>query len=658
MAAFEVVSTRNVSFCAIALALCLSCAPVWAQQAITTPILTSAQNFRDLAGISALNGGTGFVNPTSNFGVMRTGFFYRSSALTLSNADFSTISRLGIGRDIDLRTPAEISQTPDVVPAGAIYTNINVAGVQSLPAVNPALFTSQAAVLGTFQSGYQSFVTDPTVRAGFGTVLLTLAHDPAPDLFHCSDGKDRTGWTAAMLESIAGVPPATIMKDYLASNTYLARSINAQAAAALAVAPGLSGVNFNQIFGVDPSYLQAALDQVTASYGSMYGYLAQGLGLSQADIYVLRAKMVYYPVLPGQIGSTGNAASGAVLLNALQNSPLSGHYTSYNYYLQSAVDEGTLGGVQTQVGGQVHADAASYLLRQPERLDEAITPYTSGQGVAEGQTRFWLTGFGGNFWTDSRSGVASSTEYSAGSVMGATYRINSQASANIGVGYNWGSVGSADATATVNTVLATLGGRYGFQTLEAGPYVTARLDGGWVDYQSRRGLGGGIGTATGNTNGATYSGQFGLGDAIRLAPCTITPQVGVRASGVALSSFSESGSDLALNVHGISKTSSSLLADLDVSFDPKQLGSWAMAPAVTLGYERVLGTPQVESLGTLYGVAVSQSSAYDSRDLWKAGLGLTAQHNAFSIKARGNGVLGDGARSAGISGQLSVAYSF
>lgn len=394
------------------------------------------------------------------------------------------------------------------------------------------------------------------------------------------------------------------------------------------------------------------------SYGSMYGYLMQGLGLSLEDIYVLRAKMVNYQTLPGQGGFAGNAASGAALLNALQNSSLSGHYTNYNYYLQSSVDAGTLGGVQTQIGGQVHADAASYLLRQPQRLDEAITPYTDSRGLGEGQANVWLTGFGGKFWSEGRSGVAGSTEGSAGSVVGITYRPSEKASASLGVGYNWGQVESADATVNTNTFLATLGGRYGFSTLEAGPYVVARADAGWVGYQSRRSLGGNLGTATGNTNGLVYSGLAGLGEALRLAPLTVTLQAGARVNGVSLDGFSESGSEVGLNVHGINKTSSSLLADLDVSLDRQQLGAWSIVPAVTLGYERILGNPQVESTGTLYGYAVSQSSAYDSHDLMKAGLGLTVQRDAFFIKTRGNVVVGDGARSTGLSGQLSLGYTF
>jgi hypothetical protein len=60
---------------AVPVAFCLSYAAAGAQQAISTPILASDENFRDLAGVSASNGGTGFANTTSNNGVMRTGVF-------------------------------------------------------------------------------------------------------------------------------------------------------------------------------------------------------------------------------------------------------------------------------------------------------------------------------------------------------------------------------------------------------------------------------------------------------------------------------------------------------------------------------------------------------------------------------------------------------
>ena len=662
----KMVYTRIVLLGAIAMASCLSSTPASALEEILTPILSTAPNFRDLAGISASNGGTGFVETTSNGGVMRTGVFYRSDKLNkLDLADWTTLSAFHIDRVIDLRTPDEIYGVPgsplspaaeDVVPQDATWTNINIYGTKEPP---PLPFGGAPADAVSFmQTGYQAFVSDSVQRNGFRTVLLTLANDAGPDLWHCTSGKDRTGWTAMLLQNIAGVPEATIMQDYLATNSYTASLMSSSKAYILANYPGLDPETIDALLGVQSSYLQAGLEQVVASYGSMAGYLTQGLGLTQADLYVLRAKIVYYSELPGQGGFDGNAASGAAFLNALQNSPLSGHYTDYNYYLQSAVDQGTLGGVETRVGGQVHADAASFLLRQPRRFDEVITPYTSGRDLPQGQTQIWMAGNGDNFSTSAHDGIARSTENSGGSIIGATYRINSQASATMGLGYNWGSVDSADADATVNTVLATLGGRYGFSGLDAGPFIEGRAEASWVDYESKRGLGNGLGSATGSTTGVVYSGQIRVGNAIRLIPLTITPQVGVRVAGVSLDGFNERGSDLALRVHGIDETFFSLLADLDFSLDPKQLGEWTIVPVATLGYERILGDPQVEGTATLYGFTVRQKSAYDSHDLITASVGLSAEKGAFTVKGRVSGMSDEKANSAGISGFLSLAYSF
>lgn len=625
-----------------------------AQQALNTPILTSDENFRDIAGVVAQYGGTGFADTTANNGVMRTGEFYRSEVLSLSDADLATLSSLHITLDIDLRTPTEISAARDRVPLGATYINVNIYGSPSPPPVGSPATT--AAAIAQFQGMYQAFVTNATERTNFGTVLTDLAHSDIAALYHCSAGKDRTGWTSALLQSIADVPLPTIMNDYLATNQYEASEIAAQLASIKATYGSAAAAIIAPTLGVQPSFLQAALDQVTASYGSMNAYLIQGLGLSQADIYVLRAKMVDYLTLPGQSSFVGNAASGAGLLNELQNSPLSGQYTAFNYYLQSAIDAGTLGGVETQVGGQVHADAAAYLLRVPVWLDSALAPYADGRDLAAGQTHIWLAGLGDYFATDGHGGIAGSTEQSAGPVMGATYRIDVHSSVYFGLGYAWGSVGSADANADVNTLLGTMGGRYAFSSLEEGPFAAARLDAGGIDYDSRRPMGGGLGTARGTTTGTVFGGQAVLGDVIRLEPLTITPEAGFRVSHVALDGFDESGSEVALDVNPISHTASSVLAGVEIGLDPQVMGEWTITPTITLGTEWALGSTHVGSSASLYGFTVTQYAAYDSRYLLEGGPGLTAQHGAFAIKADVNAVHGDG--SNGVNGQLSLAYRF
>jgi protein tyrosine/serine phosphatase len=644
--------------------LCLC--PASAQQAITTPIFTSVtsdQNFRDLAGIAASMGGSGFVNPTSHGGVMRTGVFYRSEALStgsLSPADLATLKTLHIGLDIDLRTPGEINGTPNVLAPnngpdqsiGATYLNINIYGTANTP--SSATVTSPALAIAHFEASYREFVTDPVQRANFRTVLLEFANAPGSVLYHCAAGKDRTGWTSMLLQTIAGVSPQIIQQDYLATNTYMAGTI-AYALSVIKVAMGDAAAAIAApALGVDARFLEAGFEQVAASYGSMDAYLKQGLGLSQADIYVLRAKMVTYSQLPGQSGFSGNAAAGATFLNALQNSPLSGAYTDYNYYLQSAIDAGTLGGVETQAGGQIHAETASYLLRQPQWLEGAIAPYANGRDLSAGETGVWLAGSGGYFWSDGHDGDANSSERSAGSVIGATHRIDGRASVYGAVGYNWGSVKSAGASADIGTALATIGGRYGFSTLDAGPYVAAAANVGRVDTHSKRALGGGLGTAEGRTDGYVYGGRVDIGDVIRLAPFTVIPQIGLRTTEITLGSFTESGSELALAINGINHTSSSVVADLHISLDPQKAGDWILTPSVLLGYERALGNPQVESSASLYGISVSQHSAFDSRYLVKAGLAFTAEHEAWTVRAGVNGVRGDA--STGVNVQLSVGY--
>ena len=75
-----------------------------AQQPISTPMLASDPNFRDLAGIAARYGGTGFSDITNKNGVMRTGVFYRSEVLNVSDADLARLSTLRITRPVRVST--------------------------------------------------------------------------------------------------------------------------------------------------------------------------------------------------------------------------------------------------------------------------------------------------------------------------------------------------------------------------------------------------------------------------------------------------------------------------------------------------------------------------------------------------------------------------
>jgi protein-tyrosine phosphatase len=592
-----------------------------AQDVISTPTLLTARNFRDIAGVSAAMGGTGLANATTNDGVMRTGVFYRSNRLLLSPADAATVANLGITTDIDMRSSREIAAAPDTVPAGVKYINIDVFGTS-----NPANFTKM----------YQNFVANDTVRNQLGAVLLDLAHATGPAVIHCEFGKDRTGWVSAVLESIAGVSSKTIMSDYLASNTYL---------------------GFN---GVEARNLQTALDQVTTSYGSLQAYLTQGLGLSQADIYVLRAKMVYYKSLPGQSGFVGNAAQGGAFLNSLQNSPLSGTYTAFNYFLQSAVDAGSLDGMEQRAGGQIHADAAAYLLREPRRINQAISDYTSGTALASGRTILWQADLGQDMSTSAGSGSGASRERNLGILIGLTHRFGEQASGYVSAGYNWGNVSELGlgAHADVNAFVSVAGLRYGFKRLETGPYIAASVNFEAFHYGSARALGDGLGTARGSSSGHVLAGAIDVGSVISVGHSTVTPHVGVGATQVTLGGFGESDSELALSVQRISVVRSHVEAGFKARFAPIRTGAWAITPTVDVNYIRFLDRPDITSNASLYGFGVAQGSSFDSRNLTRIALGFSGQHGPFSLSLGGDGSLGDGARSRGYGGRVVLGYSF
>ena len=631
--------------CSLSL-LTLAISTAHAAEALDTPRLAGMDNFRDIAGTTS-------AYTTSHDGTMRAGVFYRSNALTPTAADLATLNGLGISDVYDLRTPSEIASTPDTLPDGASYTNIDIIGsTTSGSNITNISFSSAEQARAMMQETNRAFVNDAGMRGQFAVLFNELAAADGAALFHCTAGKDRTGWTAAVLLSIAGVDEATVMSNYLATNDYTA----ARVAATLAAMPASMAEIYAPLLGVEASYLQAGLDEISADYGNMENYLKQGLGLSQETIYVLRGKMVRYGSLPGEAGLLGNAAAGAQLLRELQDTPLSGSYSAYNYYLQSAIDAGTLGGVTSTVGGQVHADAASYLLRQGAMVTRAASPFADASNLKVGQARLWSTALAGYLGTDGSAHAASSNEHSQGLMVGMTQRFSEQLSGHAGFGYNRGNVGGAGGEADTDLTFLSLGARFAPGSLEHGLFIDADISGGWLDYSSKRELGGGLGTAKGDSHGTLAGASLALGYRLPTQGVVLEPSLGVRVSHVDLNGFTEKGSELALQVDDLKETRRSAVANLKASFAPIPVGSWRLVPGVEVGYEHALGDQQVDSQGHLLGLDIEQRAAFDNRDQFTGGVSLMAHLGALSVG--GEVAAMGGGDSHGVSGSLKASYAF
>ena len=245
------------------------------------PQLTTADNLRDVAGEAP-----GY--PTRSGGHVRRGVLYRSNELQLDRDDVLRLTGLGLRGVLDLRTAEEVSALPDAVLPGADWHHFDVAGIQVDDAVD---VPDRAAGLALMDRVYRSFVDDESSRREFGRFLTHLASTPGPQLFHCTTGKDRSGWAAALLLHIAGVPHDTIVTDYLLTNEYGHRT-RARYLAMAEVFYGRERVAaYEPLFAADARYLEIALDSVAASYGDLDGYLSGGLGLSDADRDTLHRRL-------------------------------------------------------------------------------------------------------------------------------------------------------------------------------------------------------------------------------------------------------------------------------------------------------------------------------------------------------------------------------
>jgi protein-tyrosine phosphatase len=255
--------------------------------------LTGAPNARDLGGL-----------PTSAGGKVRTGLVYRASALgRLTDADVAALDRLGLVDVVDLRHGSEIEVAPpDRLPAGPHLAHI--------PIFDPAhpVFTYVSAVLlgqdlsayaglaaqgtpGAMLAIYRWFVSSADARAGFAAAVRRVAGTSGPVLFHCSAGKDRTGWLSAILLGALGVDRAAITADYLLTNKVQAR-INETILTAITSRRGVDEQAVRPVLTVAPEYLDAAFAEAARCYGTFDGYLRAGLGLDDETLERLRVKLL------------------------------------------------------------------------------------------------------------------------------------------------------------------------------------------------------------------------------------------------------------------------------------------------------------------------------------------------------------------------------
>ncbi|GAB2673811.1 hypothetical protein GCM10027088_60590 [Nocardia goodfellowii] len=277
-----------------ALAL-LSAPTATADEEVTTLAkieLQGAVNVRDIGGYRTYDGAR-----------VKSKKAIRADSLEkLTDSDIQVLAGYNLKQVIDLRTQPEIQFSgPDKLPSGVPLvarpiddTGLFTTMLQVIQSRDPV---KQEQMLGggkaeQFMGGvYKSFLTDAS-RAAFGQTIKDLAATDRPTLYHCTAGKDRTGWLSYVLLRAVGVPERTARQDYLLSNQY-----RAAADAKLREQVKQAGYMQNPdllipLQEVRDAYLDTAIREMETKYGDFGKFLTQGLGLDPGTILQLRRNLV------------------------------------------------------------------------------------------------------------------------------------------------------------------------------------------------------------------------------------------------------------------------------------------------------------------------------------------------------------------------------
>jgi protein-tyrosine phosphatase len=207
---------------------------------------------------------------------------FRSDHLGALDADDARqIRDLGITRVLDFRGVHERESAACKLPGVTVHSlPIEPTIVQRLNEMRSAGAPITAAdVAAHMQDTYRGFVRENTTR--FAEFFAHLLASDEPTVFHCTAGKDRTGFAAALVLRAVGVGEEEVMHDYLLTNERLAFPAESRY--------GLSREVMEVLWRVRPEFLVASFDEVDARYGSLDTYFQRGLGLGLGERARLRA---------------------------------------------------------------------------------------------------------------------------------------------------------------------------------------------------------------------------------------------------------------------------------------------------------------------------------------------------------------------------------
>lgn len=215
---------------------------------------TGTMNTRDLGG-----------TPTADGEYIRFQRFIRSDApyrITVNVKDF--LLKKNIKTVIDLRNKSIAQKSPNAFISDGRFLCYN------FPlGVNIKAPDSENDIIENYCNMLENEIAIPNI-------FKTMANSAGGVLFHCQEGKDRTGLISAILLLLAGVPDIDILADYEISNVYLYEMVKI----AKSIPHGIP----DYLLYVKPEYMEAVLAYLRKRYETAESYLlAKKVSISELD---------------------------------------------------------------------------------------------------------------------------------------------------------------------------------------------------------------------------------------------------------------------------------------------------------------------------------------------------------------------------------------
>ena len=139
---------------------------------------------------------------------------------------------------------------------------------------------------------YPSLIRSEYSQLQYAAFLRLIVETPdGAVLWHCFQGKDRTGWGAAFILSAIGVDRETIIADFDRSNDAYRELVARLNNDIIARGGGEAEMDVVQAFmGVSTKNFRSTLDLIDREFGGMMSYLQNQLLLSKEDIQLLRKR--------------------------------------------------------------------------------------------------------------------------------------------------------------------------------------------------------------------------------------------------------------------------------------------------------------------------------------------------------------------------------